>query len=233
MSWLAKILVGLVAVVAVVGLYSVFAPPPPDPNAITNEEKYREVYAEAIDQALPLMEVLDSGVALSEAQLRALDEAGDKLDQVNKFRPDDFRSYVLLSRIRLALGDDESAKAAYRQAELNLPTRIPDNERTEFAEIQYGFAEVGYQLGEYERAATQLNQAINLVPHPKYDLLKARILVQQQAYDAAMEILNSLRLDAEQGEAADQLIEFIRRARAASSESAPTSGGSDSASLGS
>jgi len=212
------------------GLFSLFQPDPPKPGEIRTREDFQRVYGEALDQALPVMAEIEAGNPMTTQHEATLRSSAEKLENATKFEPSDFRPFVILARIWLTLGEDEATKRAYEQAELNLPDRIPDDERSDYAEIYYGFADVGYKLLDLEKAKAQVEKARELAPNPKYDLLLARILVQQEKFPEAKEILTGLELDAQYGKAAEDLLGFIRDAQLASSESGSTPAGNAPAS---
>jgi tetratricopeptide (TPR) repeat protein len=230
MSWQVKTILVVIGAVMAYGLFSLFQPDPPKPGEIRTQEDFQRVYGEALDQALPVMAEIEAGNPMTTQHEATLRSSAEKLENVTKFEPSDFRPFVILARIWLTLGEDEATKRAYEQAELNLPDRIPDDERSDYAEIYYGFADVGYKLLDLEKAKAQVEKARELAPNPKYDLLLARILVQQEKFPEAKEILTGLQLDADYGKAAEDLLGFIRDAQLASSESGSTPAGNAPAS---
>lgn len=230
MSWQVRTLLIVIGAVMAYGLYSVFQVDPPKPGEIRTREDFQRVYGEALDESLAVMAEIESGAPMTTQREARLRSAAEKLENVTRFEPNDFRPFVILARIWLTLGEDEATKRAYEQAELNLPDRIPDDERSDYAEIYYGFADVGYRLLDLDKAKAQVEKARELSPNPKYDLLLARILVQQEKFDEAKQILAGLQLDAQYGKGAEDLLKFIRDAQGARSESGSTSAGNAPAS---
>lgn len=195
-----RIWVAAIAILALLGAVFLSNRPARTPEGTVVVET-QEAFIEGMNVAESLSKVAFqkdiAGEPITKEDQENLRKAAIQLDALGRFRPHNIATFLGAGKAYRIVGDDELAKARFRQAIDNEIFDQSENGKLSVAEASYELSQLLVLSNELDKAKVAAEKAIALVPVSAiYVTARASVLVQMKRYDDARKDLQlALKID--------------------------------------
>ncbi|HXH61026.1 MAG TPA: tetratricopeptide repeat protein [Fimbriimonadaceae bacterium] len=132
---------------------------------IQNDVQFNEVLGKVRDLIQQPIVNFDSGVKLTDQQVKDLKEGETLIKQMVAYAPANFGPYVMLAKTQRALGEMDQALRNYQQA-LDMAPKDSNEPSVviTIAEVKFDLGSYYYERSEYDKADKLVDEAIGAVP---------------------------------------------------------------------
>lgn len=195
--------------VLLLGMVMVGCQSAPAENRIGTAAEFGEAMAKARDLTVERLVAFDSGIALTEDDRMALEEAIPLTDRMIRFDPSALGPRALRGKIMAALDRPQDARTAFENA-LKFGTVEKDPAAQQLrAEIHLDLARLAMARQDFGEVIRMAQGGTELFPDPRLKVIEARAHVQRQEFEEARALLKAaLEQDPQVPEAAS-ILKFI------------------------
>lgn len=198
--------------VVLLGVLLVGCQSAPAEDRIGSAAEFAETMAKARDLTVERLVAFESGIAMTEDDRMALEEAIPLTDRMIRFDPSALGPRALRGKIFVALERPQDARTAFENA-LKFGTVEKDQAAQALrAEIHLDLARLAMTRQDYSEVIRQAQAGTALFPDPRLKVVEARAHVQRREFEKARALLKAaLEQDPQVPEAAS-ILKFIEEA---------------------